>query len=91
MVAMNVQVRDVSGQKSARVPVGDRDLDLTVGQMLEDVMDDLDLPGADSNGRPLVWEARLEREGRNLHVAERVGDALADQDQVMLQPSIDAG
>ncbi len=91
MVALNVMVRDVSGQKSARVRLRQQDMESTVGELLTDVTSDLELSSTDSNGRPLAYQPRLEREGRHLHVSERIGDVLKDQDTLTLQPSIDAG
>ena len=91
MVALNLMVRDISGQKSARVKVRREDLDSTVGELFADVASDLELVDVDSNGRPLAYQPRLEREGRHLHTSERIGDVLQDQDTLTLQPSIDAG
>jgi hypothetical protein len=42
-------------------------------------------------GQPIVYTARLNREGRQLNASERVGDALVEQDEIVLAPSIDAG
>jgi hypothetical protein len=39
----------------------------------------------------LSYQARLEREGRHLNAAERIGDALERGDKLTLQPNIDAG
>jgi hypothetical protein len=51
----------------------------------------MSLPANDPTGQPLAYHARLEREGRHLNAAERVGDAVREGDTLMLQPNIDAG
>ena len=47
-------------------------------------------PILDRSGRPLEYQARLDREGRHLHRSERVG-VLQDDDEIVLHPSVDAG
>jgi len=49
------------------------------------------LPRNDGAGRPLVYHARLDREGRHLHGSETVGEALKPGDKVVLTPNIEAG
>ena len=49
------------------------------------------LSRTDSRGQPLAYQARLDREARHLHGAETVGDALQDDDEIVLHPSIEAG
>jgi hypothetical protein len=84
-----LEVSDVSGQK--RAMLDEYDPDSTIGQLVEQLLAELDLVREDRNGRPLTYHARLEREGRHLHGAERAGDALLPGDRVVLQPNIDAG
>ena len=88
MVQM-LEVSDVSGQK--RMTVDEIAEGSTVGELVEQFLAELDLMREDGDGRPLSYHARLEREGRHLHAAERVGDALLSGDQLVLQPNIDAG
>ena len=87
--AISVTVSDVSGQKVFRVPKAPADA--TVGELVQGLLSQMNLPANDSNGQPLAYQARLEREGRHLNAAERVGDALETGDRLMLQPNIDAG
>lgn len=87
--AISVTVSDVSGQKVFRVPKAPADA--TVGELIQGLLSQMNLPANDSNGQPLAYQARLEREGRHLNAAERVGDALETGDRLMLQPNIDAG
>jgi len=84
-----LQVSDVSGQK--RMTVDEYGAGATVGELVEQLLAEMDLMREDGEGRPLTYQARLEREGRHLHAAERVGDALQSGDRIVLQPNIDAG
>ena len=85
-----LQARDVSRQKL--VHVDDVPTDATVGELVQGlVRSRMNLPQKDAEGRPLSYHARLEREGRHLHASEVVGDVLQDDDEVVLQPNIQAG
>jgi hypothetical protein len=86
---IGLTVSDVSGQKVFRVPQAPPDA--TVGELVQSLLSQMNLPANDPNGQPLSYQARLEREGRHLNAAERVGDALETGDKLMLQPNIDAG
>jgi hypothetical protein len=86
---ISLQATDVSGQKAAvanGVPT-----DSTVGELIQGLLVQMNLPRNDVSGRSLTYHARLEREGRHLHADERVGDALRPRDRIVLQPNIDAG
>jgi hypothetical protein len=89
MEGISLTVSDVSGQKLFRVPKAPPEA--TVGELVQNLLSQMHLPANDTNGQPLAYQARLEREGRHLHAAERVGDALEAGDKLMLQPNIDAG
>ncbi len=84
-----LQVSSVTGQQ--RVNVDPVPPDCTVGEMIQGLLCQMQLPRNDSLGRRLVYHARLEREGRHLHGSELVGDALQAGDKVTLTPNIDAG
>ena len=84
-----LEVSDVSGQK--RMTVDEVTEGSTVGELVERFLAEMDLMREDGDGRPLSYHARLEREGRHLHAAERAGDALQSGDTLVLQPNIDAG
>ncbi len=86
---ISLTVSDVSGQKVFRVPKAPPDA--TVGELVHNLLSQMSLPANDTNGQPLAYHARLEREGRHLNAAERIGDALESGDKLMLQPNIDAG
>lgn len=84
-----LDVSDVSGQK--RMTVDDFEQDATIGELVERLLAEMDLTRQDREGRAITYHARLEREGRHLHAAERIGDVLQRGDQLVLQPNIDAG
>lgn len=86
---INLTVSDVSGQKVFRVPKAPPDA--TVGELVNSLLSQMNLPANDPNGQPLAYAARLEREGRHLNASETVGEALEAGDKIQLQPNIDAG
>lgn len=86
---IGLQVSDVSGQKLTNVK--NVPADATVGELVQGLLAQMQLPQNDPGGRPLNYQARLEREGRHLHASERVGEALQTGDRLVLQPNIDAG
>jgi hypothetical protein len=86
---ISLTVTDVSGQKVFRVPKAPADA--TVGELVQGLLSQMNLPARDPDGLPLSYQARLERDGRQLNASERVGDALEAGDQLMLQPNINAG
>jgi hypothetical protein len=58
---------------------------------MSNLIDQMHMPSVDSDGRPLTYQARLEREGRSLLGSETVGEAMKENDEIVLSPSIDAG
>ncbi len=86
---MTLLVSDVSGQKQRTVTGPPRDA--SVGDLIQELLPQMQLPQADAHGRPLNYSARLEREGRLLHGSEIIGEALQSDDRLVLQPNIDAG
>jgi len=84
-----LEVSDVTGQK--RLELSDVPADATVGEVIEELLADLNLSPTDVEGRPLTYQARLDREGRHLHPSEKIGDATRSGDHLTLQPNIDAG
>jgi hypothetical protein len=88
-MTLELNVSDVSGQRAVRasaVPTSG-----TVRELVQGLLARMRLPRNDVSGRPLNYRARLEREGRHLHGHEQIGEALRDQDALVLQPNIDAG
>jgi hypothetical protein len=86
---LKLQVVDVSGQKMFQLD--DVEPDSTVDELLRRAVPELRMPQNDVAGRPLAYQLRLDREGRHLHSAERVGDATLQQDRLTILPNIDAG
>ena len=85
----NITAADLSGQKRARskrVP-----MDLTIGDLIEELLPKLRLPSQDSSGRALTYHARIDRLGRHAHASEVVGEILVPNDQITLHPNVDAG
>jgi hypothetical protein len=84
-----VEASDVSGERvytfTGISPLA------TVGEMVTGFVAEMELPQRDPEGRPLTYQARLEREGRHLHASETVGDALQPADRLVLHPRISAG
>jgi hypothetical protein len=86
---LNLFASDVSEQK--RVEVQDIPTDAAVQEVLDAIVRQMALPSQDVEGRPLVYQALLEREGRHLRGDEKVGEALAPGDRIVLHPNIEAG
>lgn len=86
---IGLRISDVSGQKTVKASAVPRHF--TVGELVQGLLARMGLARNDVEGRPLHYRARLEREGRHLHGSELVGDALEDDDLLVLQPNIDAG
>ena len=88
-MTLGLRVTDVTGQKAVRapaVPAGS-----TIREMVERLIAKMGLSPNDVEGRPLQYQARLDREGRHLNGAETVGDALREDDEIVITPTIDAG
>ena len=84
-----LKARDMSRQRSVDVEVPS---DATVGELVQGLVHSkMNLPELDVEGRPLNYHLRLDREGRHLHGSEVVGEVLQENDEVVLQPNIQAG
>jgi hypothetical protein len=88
-MGLTLEATDVSQQKLRRV--SNIQPDVTVQEVLEPLLAQMNLPQNDPDGRPVSYQALLEREGRHLQSWEKVGDALKTGDRLVLQPNIDAG
>jgi hypothetical protein len=84
-----IEASDVSGEKL--VSVDGISPDASIGEVVHSLVAEMDLPRLDVEGRPMTYQALLEREGRHLHASEIVGDVLEPQDRLVLQPYISAG
>jgi hypothetical protein len=83
------EVSDVTGQKVMAVS-GVTD-DITISDLIQELLPPMRLPANDAAGRPLSYHARLDREGRHLQGTERVRESLQPGDRIVLQPNVDAG
>ncbi len=88
-LGLTLEAVDVSQQKVRRVNTVQPEV--TVQEIIEPLLAQMNLPQNDPEGRPVTYQALLEREGRHLQSWERVGDALQSGDRLVLQPNIDAG
>jgi hypothetical protein len=88
-LTMPLRAADVTGQRL--VDVKDAPTDATVAELIDGLLPRLQLPRNDVGGQPLIYRARLDRDGRNLHASELIGEALQPNDRLVLQPEINAG
>ena len=88
-LTLPLQASDVTG--SRLVDVKDAPTDATIGELVDGLLPQMNLPRNDNGGQPLTYHARLDREGRHLHASELVGETLQPNDRLVLQPEINAG
>lgn len=87
-MTMGFHASDVTGNKRVRATSPTH---TTIGELVQRLVAKMGLSRTDRDGGPLAYQARLDREGRHLHGAEMVGDALQEDDEIVLHPSIEAG
>ena len=63
----------------------------TVGELISAAIPKMNLPSKDDSGAPVCYRARHEQGGRHLNDSEIVGDALKNDDRLVLEPNIEAG
>jgi hypothetical protein len=86
---ISFEVRDVSGQKSARVKACP--VDASVGEVVPSLLEMMQLPPNDSEGNPVSHTLRRNRDGAVLLESDVVGRVIEQGEECVLQPSIDAG
>lgn len=86
---LSLRITDFTGQKRTRV--SSVSSHSTIGDLVRSLLAKLGLPESNVDGQPLAYQARLQREGRHVHASELVGEALEEDDEITLTPSIDAG
>ncbi len=89
MLERRIHVSDTSGQKTAQVNFVNPDS--TVGELVDDLVNELSLARTDVAGRPLTYHALSEELGRHLHASERVADAVQTGAHIVLAPNVVAG
>ncbi len=86
-IALNVS--DVTKQKVRKVE--DVPTRATAAEVVKDLITELNLQTHDPAGRSLSYRMLHRREARHLRPNERIGDSLAANDWVVLQPVVNAG
>jgi hypothetical protein len=86
---LDIRARDLTGQKRFRLTGVSGES--SVGELVRSALARMGLVSRARAGRELEYRARLEREGRQLHSSERVGEVLRRDDEIVLTPRIHAG
>lgn len=86
---VDISATDHSGQK--RFDVRSIPGATTIAELVRSLRTTLGLVEHDAKGNQIAYRARLDREGRHLHGAERVGDAVKPGDTIALSPKVNAG
>jgi hypothetical protein len=86
---LTIEATDVSGERL--YTISGIQPDATMGEVVSGLVAEMALPQYDTEGRPIAYRARLEREGRHLHGSETARDALQQADRLVLHPHITAG
>lgn len=86
---LSFTARDASGQRRFRVK--EVRTDTTMQELIGSLSQKLGLPAKDPTGAPQAFHAFLERDGRHLRASETVGDALRNDDEIVLHPDVQAG
>jgi hypothetical protein len=86
---LTIEATDVSGERL--YTISGIQPDATMFEVVSGLVSEMALPQYDTEGRPIVYRARLEREGRHLHGSERAREALHQDDRLVLHPHVTAG
>ena len=88
---LNLYVRDVSGQRSARVPKVPGDM--YIDQFVRRITHRMGLAAEDATEQPQAYHLYLDEKGEARHLGggEVVGAVLKDDQTVVLHPDIQAG
>ena len=84
---LDLTLEDFSGQVRRRVRKVPTDA--LMGEFLESVVEQLDLPDTDAEGRGITYGARVQ--GSSVAESERIGEVLENEDVVTLMPNVTAG
>jgi hypothetical protein len=86
---VNIKVKDSTGQQSRTASVP---RDAQVGELIEALVSELNLPINDPSGRPVSYHLRHERSGVALSGTQTVGDTtIEEDDMVQILPEITPG
>jgi hypothetical protein len=86
---LTLNARDFTGNKRSRV--SRIPSDSTVGELVDGLLGRMKLPLTGGDGQPLSYHPLRQRESRHLYSSEVVGEVLADDDEIVLHPSVEAG
>jgi hypothetical protein len=79
----------VSGQQT--FAVDDCPEDVSVGELMPQLLEQMSLPRMDVSGNPLTHTLRRDSDGAVLNGSDVIGEVLQPGERVVVQPSIDAG
>ncbi|NND97837.1 MAG: hypothetical protein HKN47_10970 [Pirellulaceae bacterium] len=85
---MTLEVEDFTGQIRRRADGIPRAA--TVGDLVQSIQGEMQLPDQDAQGRPILYGA-VSASGDMLNATDTVGDVLADEDVLTLTRSVTAG
>ena len=85
----NISAADTTGQKFVRL--SELPTTFTIGEMTDGLLPRMRLHQVDHQGNPVRYQVHLDRESRHLHSSELVGEALQEDDHVVLHPRVVAG
>lgn len=86
---LNLTARDASGQR--RFALRDVRSDTSVEELIHGLTTRMGMPAEDATGMPQAFHAFLERDGRHLRASETIGEALKNDDEIVLHPDVQAG
>lgn len=85
---LSITASDPAGQRTVTVSAPG---DTSIGELVDQIRDTLNLGRVDRAGKPMAVQALLQRESRHLARSERTADALRPGDHVVLHPRVMAG
>ena len=88
-MTMNLTAKDASGQR--KYAVRNVRTDTTVQELIRGLVPKMGLPAEDSTGTPQSFHVFDQKSGRHLRSSETIGDALKDEDEIVLHPDVQAG
>jgi hypothetical protein len=86
---IDLTVSDITRQKKRQVE--NVSPQATAAEVVQELIDELNMPRNDSAGRSLSYRALHRREARHLRPTERIGDNVRSGDLLILQPEVNAG
>ncbi len=88
VATMRLQIEDFTGQFSRQASGIPRNA--SIGDLVDSVSSEMQLPQRDAQGRPILYGARSTR-GEMLNPTDLVGDVLDNEETLTLTKSVTAG